>query len=203
MSSCVLFSFRALLVLGVSRFQLESQHRRPACEEPDDSEEEDTDDSQEAEYKFTDIHLAHFRQHSLSYPPQYSLHYSEEQIQALQAVPERSREIIFFWDQIHPLPDAPHEETIDVGQTIFRAPHCLDASTCLLPNSLIWLRRAFRLLVPSEALLLQGLPLYTYDELEQFRTRELNCLAGNAFCGNNALALMAGAIAAHPSLFTC
>ena len=101
--------------------------------------------------RFHEVHHAHFRAHGLSYPPQYSLHYTTEQIKRLQTLPERCREIIYFWDKTKPIPEAPHEQAIDVGQTIFRVPHCEDATPCLLPKSLMWLRRSFRLLEPPEA----------------------------------------------------
>ena len=113
------------------------------------------------------------------------------------------QDIIIFWDQTKPIPKAPHEEAIDVGQTIWRVPHCEDATPCLLPNSLIWLRRSFRLLEPLEGLTLQGLPRYTFESIKRFRNGDLSCLAGNAFCGHHALALMASAICAHPSLLSC
>ena len=131
------------------------------------------------------------------------MHYTTEQIKRLQTLPERCREIIYFWDRTKPIPEAPHEQAIDVGQTIFRVPHCEDATPCLLPKSLMWLRRSFRLLEPPEALALQGLPRYTYEELEQLRNGDLSCLAGNAFCGHDALALMASVVCGHPSLVSC
>ena len=113
-------------------------------------------------------------------PPQYLLYYTKEQINRLQSLPKRCPEIIYFWDQTKPIPKAPHEEAIDVGQTIWRVPHCEDATPCLRPNSLIWLRRSFRLLEPLAALTIQGLPRHTFESLEHLRSGDLSCLAGNA-----------------------
>lgn len=112
-------------------------------------------------------------------------------------LPRRCREIVFFWDATKPAPASPEEEVLDLGQSIHRVPHCTNAVPCILPNSILWLRRRFRVVEPNEALVLQGFPLLSYQQLASWSSAELMDLAGNAFCGENVIAILIAALTAY------
>ena len=79
---------------------------------------------------------------------------------------------------------------LDVAQSLSRVSRCTDAVPCVLPNSILWLRRQGRVVEPGEALFLQGLPMRTSNQLSLWTKAELMDLAGNAFCGGNVAALL-------------
>ena len=129
-----------------------------------------------------ELHKALYRQHGLTYPPLLEMFYKPCEMDVLSVLPMRCRQIVHYLDKTKPLPEHPHEEAVDVGQMIDRFASCVDSVPCLLPNSVVWLRRQFRLVTPAEALTLQGLPLFTTEQLDDWSHTEINSLAGNAFC---------------------
>ena len=129
-----------------------------------------------------------FRDKSINHPPNFGDMYSEDEIGALQCVPPREREIVYFYDATRKKPEAPYEEVLDLSQYIDRTPIAQNCTPCITPGSKLWLRRRFRLVKPNERLMLQGLPLYTFDDLNGFSANLINDLAGNAFCGFNIVA---------------
>lgn len=138
-----------------------------------------------------DLHGEMFRRAGLRYPPVLALSYDGDRAQRLLALPDRCREIVYYLDEVHGRPAV--EEVVDLGQSINRTTRGEGFTPCLLPNSIMWARLAFRELEPPESLALQGLPWFGYDRLSGYSNRELFNLAGNAFCGNNALALVMAA----------
>jgi hypothetical protein len=143
------------------------------------------------------VHEELYRASNLHYPPELTLRYTADQLHTLMMLPQRCREIVYFWDQIKPVPENAEEEVLDLGQSINRIPHCSNAVPCILPNSILWLRRRFRVVEPNEALHLQGIPLLGYPRLDKWSPAELMDLAGNAFCGVNALAIFIAALTAY------
>lgn len=143
------------------------------------------------------MHQHTFRANNLRYPPQLRLKYDEQQMEVLMQLPQRCREIVYFWDATRETPQDPEEEVLDLAQGITRVPTCTNAVPCILPNSVLWLRRRFRVVEPNEALALQGLPRMSYHQLASWSGAELMNLAGNAFCGENVLAVLVAALTAY------
>ena len=153
--------------------------------------------SKKTEADWPKVHQHLFRARNLRYPPELKLKYDGRQMEMLMQLPRRCREIIFFWDETRPVPVSPEEEVLDLAQSLSRVPHCTNAVPCILPNSIMWLRRRFRVVEPNEALVLQGLPLLSHHQLASWSQAELMNLAGNAFCGENVMAIYIAALTAY------
>ena len=81
---------------------------------------------------------------------------------------------------------------IDVSKSSGRAPVCLDACPCLVPNSQPYREKAGRLLGPLQVLGLQGIWQVDFPHLEQAARDSpglLRDLAGNAFTATVALSV--------------
>ena len=146
--------------------------------------------------EWPELHKSMFRSNKKRYPVNLRLIYDSKQLAALQVLPQRQREIVAFWDLTKP-PPPDEEEVLDLAQGISRTPNCQGSVPCILPNSVLWLRRAFRLLEPSECLCMQALPLLPFASLQHWSTAEIMSLAGNAFCGANVMALLLASFVAY------
>ena len=75
---------------------------------------------------------------------------------------------------------------VDLSKSGSRAPWCMNASTCVLPGSRLWLVRAGRFLTARECLALQGIWACDFPALDLWvrhpkKLKLLHDLAGNAF----------------------
>lgn len=146
--------------------------------------------------KWVDQHAEHFRSHGLRYPTMLEMHYNEQELAIVNKLPQRSREIILFWDLSQGR--ATTEMVLDLSQGIGRVPRCDECLTCVLPRGALWLRKRFRLVQPNECLVAQGLPLYTKAQLSSLSRAELLSLAGNAFNAHTAMAFVIAAFTVFP-----
>ncbi|CAK0904682.1 unnamed protein product, partial [Prorocentrum cordatum] len=146
--------------------------------------------------KWKELHKATFRAKGLRWPPEMENIYDSRDLELIQQLPLRSREVIAFHDLTNPMSGPmsrlqPGDEIIiDVGQSINRTTAALNLAPCVCPKSLLWMRRRRRLVEPYEELALQGVPIYDKADLSAFSHREVRDLAGMAFCGHNVLALL-------------
>lgn len=136
-------------------------------------------------------HRSIFRAARIPYPPVYELYFRGAALQRVLALPERARQIVVWFDKTSTgSSDPSEEEVVDLGQNLWRAPRSRNSSTCILPNSVLWLRRRQRRIYPNECLHLQGIKLRSAQDLCAFNNAELMGLAGNAFSGSNVAALL-------------
>ena len=133
----------------------------------------------------------------LCWPPELEQLYRGPELALLKQLPARSREVIAFHDLAFPLAAGCDEVVIDVSQSINRVTTATDVAPCVCPKSFLWMRRRRRIIEPNEELALQGMPLYTRDQLQDFSQREIRDLAGMAFCGHNVLAIMFGVFSTY------
>jgi hypothetical protein len=174
----------------VQHDEVESDHEEPGQQVPDKDKDK---------MKWPGEHALAYRQAGLRHPPLLQAFYSVEQMQVIQHLPRRCQEIIYFKDKTSPLEDDnSDEEVIDVGQGLNRVPTCSNAVPCILPRSILFMRRKFRLILAPEALVLQRLPKFSPQDLRAFSACELMDLAGNAFCGFNVLALLITSFCCQP-----
>ena len=98
---------------------------------------------------------------------------------AVETIRQRRRGVGADWDE-----DV--DVVVDLAKSPQRAPTCIHASTCVLPNSKLWLVRAGRFLTARECLALQGIWASDFPALDAWarHPKKLNLLhdlAGNAF----------------------
>ena len=157
------------------------------------------DDVKESLHKWPSLHERRFRSAHLRWPPLYTNMYTEEELLALETLPKRCREIVAFHDARGRLNPYEPEQIMDIGQSIDRCKPSGGVCPCILPRSMLWCRRAFRLLEGPEKLRLQALPWLSVDQVgPHFTTLELSDLAGNAFCGANVMSALLAMLSTYP-----
>ena len=97
----------------------------------------------------------------------------------METIRQRRRGVGADWDE-------DFDVVVDLAKSTQRASTCMNASTCVLPNSKLWLVRAGRFLTARECLALQGIWASDFPALDAWarHPKKLNLLhdlAGNAF----------------------
>ena len=141
-------------------------------------------------------HFDFFREHDLRHPPVLELHYTEAHLAHLRSImTARMLEIVLFFDLTRgKLSGDDEEEVIDLSQMITRVRCETGGTSCCIPRSQFWLRKACRFIEPSECLALQGMPLYGFHSMSRFPKTDLCNLAGNAFSAHTAMACTIAAL---------
>ena len=98
---------------------------------------------------------------------------------AVETIRQRRRGVGADWDE-------DFDVVVDLAKSTQRTRTCMNASTCVLPNSKLWLVRAGRFLTARECLALQGIWASDFRALDAWAThpkklRLLHDLAGHAF----------------------
>ncbi|CAK0908985.1 unnamed protein product, partial [Prorocentrum cordatum] len=142
--------------------------------------------------KWHALHQETFQKNGIAWPPVVSNVYSPARVKALSGLPARCVEIVVFHDLANPLSEVGPEEVIDLNNAITRSQVDVGCSPCICPKAVLWLRRAFRVMEPNEKMMLQGLPYYTFGDLESagLSPRDVDDLSGDAFNGECALAAL-------------
>lgn len=145
--------------------------------------------------KWTLQHANFYRAKGISWPP--STDHLREACGRRVQVSRRESEIIYMMNELHPVdPASDVEVTVDISQSIDRVAQGIGIVHCLTPGQKVFLRRRMRFLLGEESLRIQGLWAEDAAIIKSLSDKQLQDLAGNAFCSvsfaSAFLALMSG-----------
>lgn len=144
-----------------------------------------------------ELHAEQFRLSGFRYPVFLELLYSAPELRKLETLTPRAREVAAFFDKKFGRVTGEDEATVDVSQSLHRAPQVFGGVPCTTPRGLQWLRNRMRRVEPIESLAMQGITGRSLaDVAHLFTLAELQGLAGNAFNGNIAMAMSLAAMVA-------